>query len=58
MFTFSDSGEPQAAIAVQAAGIQLAAQFKFNNSAMWSTEDGELKTRYFDLGYESFRQFT
>ena len=58
IFTFSDGGEAQAKIAVDAGGIKLAKTFKFNNSAMWSTDEGELKTRYFDLGYESFRKFT
>ena len=50
MFTFSDGGEPQGYIAVKAAGIKMTDLFKFNNSAMWSSDTEELTAKFFDLG--------
>ena len=37
VFTFSDGAEPQGYTAVTAAGISMAEKFKFNNSAMFSS---------------------
>ena len=47
MFTFSDSGEPQAKNALVAAGVELQASFKFNNTSFWDHDGDEACARQF-----------
>ena len=58
MFTFADSTVPPGLNALKAAGIHPAQWFKFNNSAMFSSNlDDPTMMPYYRMGTESFHQF-
>lgn len=42
MFTFSDGQVPNAYAAVEQAGIHMQERFRFNNSAMWQSDDSPM----------------